>query len=385
MPSAATCATYLGSTPLPAFATLPKEYGPLAIVVFSLPLLGSAGLYPWLFAAEMIAVVLGVALLLHRIAPVGAGRVWLLNVMLGSAATAAARFDVVPAACTLLALVALTRGHHSWAYAALAAGTLLKIYPALLLPLFLIESWRMRGTIPLWRRGPGLYAAAVVMVEGVAWLLNPASALRPATFMRGRCVQVGSLPASLSALGALVSREPISFLYSYNSICQVSSGLGVLSAICIGMAMVGIAAVIVLYWRGAISLGLAALLLLALALLGSEVFSPQYLLWISPLVAWEFGLRDLRAFAGWCLVCLATTLCYPLSYHEPAARRTADHARYSGAAHRGAAQCAALGVGSGNRRGRLRQLAAGLYCANQLRISRSRMSRERGWPVRERL
>ena len=104
VPSAATCATYLGSTPLPAFATLPKEYGPLAIVVLSLPLLGSAGRYPWLFAAEMIAVVLGVALLLHRIAPVGAGRVWLLYVMLGSAAAAAARFDVVPAACTLLAL-----------------------------------------------------------------------------------------------------------------------------------------------------------------------------------------------------------------------------------------------------------------------------------------
>jgi len=52
----------------------------------------------------------------------------------------------------------------------------------------------------------------------------------------------------------------------------------------------------------------------ALAMLGSKVFSPQYLLWISPLVACEFGLRDLRAFAGWCLVCLATTLCYPLSY-----------------------------------------------------------------------
>ena len=112
-PSAAICATYLGSTPAAAFSTLPKEYGPLAMAVFSLPLLGPAGLYPWLFAVEMLAIVLGVALLLHRVGPFGAGHAWLLYVMLGSAATAAARFDVVPAACTLLALIALRRGRHS--------------------------------------------------------------------------------------------------------------------------------------------------------------------------------------------------------------------------------------------------------------------------------
>jgi hypothetical protein len=80
------------------------------------------------------------------------------------------------------------------------------------------------------------------------------------------------------------------------------------------LALVGIVGVVALFWRGRLSLGLAACLVLALAMLGSKVFSPQYLLWISPLVAWEYGLAELRAFLGWSLVCLATTLCYPLSY-----------------------------------------------------------------------
>ena len=218
-PSAAACAKYLGTTPAAAFFTLPKEYGPLAMGVFSLPLLGPAGLYPWLFAVEMLVIVLGVALLLHRVGPFGAGHAWLLYAMLGSAAVAAARFNVAPAACTLLALIALRRGRHGWAYLALAAGTLLKLYPALLLPLFLIESWRVRRTIPFWR-GPGIYAACCAAVEGLAWLLNPASVLGPLTFMQGRCVQVESLPATLSALIALTRDQPLAFSNGSNSICS---------------------------------------------------------------------------------------------------------------------------------------------------------------------
>ncbi len=313
IPSAVKCASFLGQTSPAAFATLPREYGPLAMVVFSLPLLGPAGFYPWLLAAEMLAVVLALGVVLHRLGPFGAGHAWLLYVMLGSAATAAARFDVVPAACTLLALIALKRGHVTWGYLALAVGTLLKLYPVLLLPLFLIESWRQRRTVPLWR-GPSVYAGSVALVEGLAWLLNPASVLAPLTFLQGRCTQVESLPATLSALIAAARSQPLAFNYGANSVCQISPALGALSLLCTGLAVVGVIAVVALFWRGTLSLGLAAILVLALAMLGSKVFSPQYVLWISPIVAWEFGLSNLRAFAGWCLVCLATTLCYPLSY-----------------------------------------------------------------------
>jgi uncharacterized membrane protein len=315
VPSAKVCAYYLSAAPAAPFHTLPREYGPLALLVFSLPLVGPSALYPWIFAFAMALIVVGLALLLQRVGTVGAGHSWLLYVMLGSMATAAARFDVVPAACTLLALVALRRGRQGWAYAALAAGTLLKLYPALLLPLFLIESWRGRHEKPLWR-GPALFAGVVAVVEGCVALLNPAAVLAPLGFLQGRCVQVESLPATLAALGTLLRGHRPAFAYSpqYNSICQMSPGLELFATLCTVLALAGIVGVVALHWRGRLSLGLAACLVLALAMLGSKVFSPQYVLWISPLVAWEYGLAELRAFLGWSLVCLATTLCYPLAY-----------------------------------------------------------------------
>jgi hypothetical protein len=340
------CATYLGAVPVSAFHTLPREYGALALAVFSLPLLGPPSLYPWIFAAAMLATVLGLALILHRVGPPGAGHAWLLYVMLGSAATAAARFDVIPAACTLLALIALRRGRHGWAYAALAAGTLLKLYPVLLLPLFLIESWRIRDRTPV-LRGPAVFAAGIALPEGAVWLLNPASAAGPAAFLGGRCVQVESVPASLSALLALIRGQSLAFTYRYNSICQISPGLGALSLLCAVLALGGILATLVLYGRGRLSLGLAASLVLAVAMLGSKVFSPQYLLWIGPIYAWEYGMRDLRAFVGWSLVCLATTLCYPLAYTSlvlVALRTTPDTAVPLTAGLRNTLLCALVAV-----------------------------------------
>ncbi|MGH2516562.1 MAG: glycosyltransferase 87 family protein [Ktedonobacterales bacterium] len=307
------CPVYLGALPAHPFAALPREYGPLALIPFSLPALAlSAAVYPWLFATEMLAVIYAVTWLLHRDGAPGAAHAWLFYAMLGSMATAAGRFDIVPSACVVVALIALRQDRQRLAYAALAAGVLLKFYPLLLLPLFLIATWRARRSQPLWR-GPAMFAGITAAVLGVAALLNPARALDPLRFMGSRCVQVESLPATLSYLWARLTGGGVTYVYSYNATCQQSAGLYPLATLCTLLAVVGIGAVVYLYWRGRVSLVLAAILILCLAMVGTKVFSPQYLLWVSPLVALEYGLH-IRAFLAWGAVCLATTLCYPLSY-----------------------------------------------------------------------
>lgn len=307
-----TCPVYLGDIPSRVFSALPREYGPLALIPFSLPALAPGPAYSWLFAVEMLCVIFAVTWLLHRYGAPGAAHAWLFYAMLGSMATAAGRFDIVPSACVVLALVALRRDREKLAYAALAAGVLLKFYPLLLLPLFLIHTWRSRYRQPLWH-GPAVFAGITACVLGCAALLNPSRVLDPLRFMGSRCVQVESLPATLSYLWTRLTGGDVSYTYSFNATCQRSAGLDALAALCTLLALAGIALVVYLFWRGHVSLPLAAILTLSLAMIGTKVFSPQYLLWVSPLVALAYGLR-IRAFLAWGAVCLATTLCYPLSY-----------------------------------------------------------------------
>ena len=219
----------------------------------------------------------------------------------------------------------------------------------------------MRGTIPLWR-GPGLYAAAVVMVEGVAWLLNPASALGPATLCADAVCRWSRCPP----------RSPPSARWSAGTH---------LFPLQLQLDLPGLVGPGVLYWRGAIWLGLAALLLLALAMLGSRCSAHR----IYPSVRWWRGslacVTSARSRVG-ASSALRRRSAIPFPTRACCSSHRIPRPIQRCRSPRGCA-CAALGVGSGPSWGR-RQLAVGLYCANQLRISRSRMSRERGWPVRER-
>jgi hypothetical protein len=306
------CNALIGSIPAIPFHVLPREYGPLALVIFVLPALATGMLYPWLFALEMLLAVWGIALALARWGAPGAGHAWMMYAMMGSMVTALGRFDVAPALCVVLALVALRRGRQNWAYAALALGVLLKFYPLLLLPLFLIETWRTRRKHSPWQ-GPALFAGATLAGEGLAAAINPSAVLEPFFFMSNRCVQVESLPSTLSYALARLTGNQVSFAYAYRAMCQTSVGVEGFAAAAPLLAAASMAVVAVLFARGRIALLPAVALTLCLAVLGTRVFSPQYLLWISPLVALAWGLKA-RAFLAWGAVCLLTTLCYPLSY-----------------------------------------------------------------------
>jgi hypothetical protein len=232
--------------------------------------------------------------------------------MLGSMTLAAGRFDVLPSTCLVVAIIAARRGRLPLAYGALALGTLLKLYPVALLPLLLIESWRARDREPLWR-GPALFAGLIAAGEGLAAALSPTSLLSPFSFMSARCAQVESLPASLGYLWAQVTRAPLTYPYDFNSTCLQTPSLPAAEMIALALGLATLTLAIALYWRRRLTLGQAALLFLAALIIGSKVFSPQYLLWLSPLVALEYG-ADLAALLGWSIVCVATTLSFPFSY-----------------------------------------------------------------------
>ncbi|MCP3097541.1 DUF2029 domain-containing protein [Myxococcus sp. K15C18031901] len=100
------------------------------------------------------------------------------------------RYDLIPAALTMVALLALARRRDTLAGLALAVGVVTKLYPVVLVPLAVMVCWK-RGT---------LARLLVGLTLGVAPLL-PLSAVWPwwgfATFHVDRGLQVESLGASL--------------------------------------------------------------------------------------------------------------------------------------------------------------------------------------------
>lgn len=306
------CLLPLSAFPVAPFHALPAEYGPLALLAFLPPLVLPAAWYTLGFFVEMGLVVVALAWALDRYGAPGAGHIWLVYALTGSMVLAAGRFDALPSACVVIALIALRRGRLSWAYTALAIGALFKFYPVILLPLALIISWRARKYAPLWR-GPTLFAVIVAVTEALAALINPTGLLGPLSFMGARCTQVESLPATLGFLWARFSGASVTFSYAYNSDCLQSAGIAAAGLLALIAALIGMALTIALYWRRKLSLGLAAILLIALLILGSKVFSPQYLLWLSPLVALEYG-ADAVALLAWGAICLSTTIGFPLAY-----------------------------------------------------------------------
>ncbi len=294
------------------FHVVPAEYGPLALFLFLPPLLFPAAWYGHAFHLEMALIVVALAFLLERYGAQGAGYAWLLFALIGDMVPATARFDMAPVACVVLALIAVKRQRLTFAYAALALGVLLKLYPLALLPLLLIESWRLRGREPIWR-GPALFLGLVAVVEAPLLAFAPSATLLPLTFMGARCVQVDSLPASLGFVWATFTHARPTFTLAFNSTCEAAPGLGAAMDIALALGLVGATLTMMLFWRKRLTLNVASILMLGSFILSSKVLSPQYLLWISPIVALEYGL-SMAALAGWGAVCFCTTLCFPLAY-----------------------------------------------------------------------
>src|SRR6266516_4847663 len=124
----------------PPLHMLPLEYPPFALVIFSLPLFVPLLYYQLVFAVLMALVSTLIYWLLLHYAPRGSALAFTFYLFIGVLALAQERFDLVPAALTLLCLIAAERKHWAFAYIALAFGFLIKIYPILfLLALFIAE------------------------------------------------------------------------------------------------------------------------------------------------------------------------------------------------------------------------------------------------------
>jgi len=297
------------------------EYPPAALPVFVVPALGDGGSdtyerrFEGLMAALGVACVLVVAFASSWLwAPVivGAAPLLLGSVMLS-------RFDLWPAVLTAAAMALLVAGRFRLGLGALGIATAAKLYPAVLAPIALAHVWRSRG-----RREAAVCAAAFAGI--LAATVLPFAVIAPGgvwdAFWRqaGRPLQLESLGSAFLLAAHHVFGLDVTMESSHGS-QNLAGGLpdtvAVLSTL---LQLAALVAIWVWHARGPATterlLVAGAAAVCAFVAFG-KVLSPQFLIWLIPLVAL---VRDRVAAALLAAALVLTQLWFPYRYWDLALR-----------------------------------------------------------------
>ena len=294
---------------------LPPEYPPLSLVPFSVTLTPVAD-YGVVFVVAMAALFIGGWVLIARTGSRSAATAYAVYMLAAGPWTLLGRYDLVPAMVVAGAILAAGRRHWRVAYALLAAGVLLKLYPVFLVPIFVIEQWRLaasseRGSaagVARFATGPALFAAIVAAGALVAALVDPAGWVSPIGYALHRPVQAESVPATVLWLMAGFG-APGRLEHSFSSVNVIAAGSSMVTAAALAALAAGCVTVWLRQYAGRLAFGRACLACVIVVVLTSRVFSPQYLIWLLPLVALEVGLDPV-----WIGICILTFIDYPLMY-----------------------------------------------------------------------
>ncbi|HLH62710.1 MAG TPA: glycosyltransferase family 87 protein [Ktedonobacteraceae bacterium] len=297
------------------FHALPPEYPFLTLVAFSLPLLAPFSLYQVVFAIFMALVAGLIYFVIKLNRSTGAAIAFAFYLALGSWALAETRFDLIPAALTLGAVILAAKARWNWSFVLLALATMLKFYPVVLVVPFLIaQQMQYTDKWASWRRWSalGLFVGICVLVTAISLVLNVANTLVPFSYFLNRPIQVESLPGVLLWLGNFVGR-PVQYTFIYQSLNFTSSLSSKVSLLSTGLLVAGLLFTWWLQWRGKLDIFTASLMTLLVVMVMGKVFSPQYLMWVTPLIAY-IGKANWRWLLSWGVVCLLTLIDFPIIY-----------------------------------------------------------------------
>jgi hypothetical protein len=301
------------------------EYPPGSLPAFVPPALFSASQasYINLFSLEM-ALTLVVTLLLTALGArrLGGSGTWILPAATFVLAAlllypvAVTRYDAVVALTLGLAVFFATLGgrYLPLAYASLGLGTAAKFVPLLaVLPLALTR----RGVA----RGCGVFLAVVALFFVPLALLGGRGLLQSFAYQAERGLQVESLAASV--LMFLHSAESIVFEHGAFEVRGEGAGLATSLTPILTLLLLAVTG-FAMWWEfrrcGGLGVGAfprhAAALILAF-MLGSRVLSPQYLIWLLPLVPLSAGgLVGTIICVLFLAACFTTTLVFPIHYAD---------------------------------------------------------------------
>lgn len=302
------------------------EYPPGALPAFLGPALvtSAPGSYDTAFAGLMIVCLAALgAFVAGALRSLGASRL-----RIGGALAALAggmlllgpftltRFDLVPAAVAAGAVAAVLAGRERLGAAALGAAIATKLYPAVLLPLFVARSWRRHGRAEA-LRSLGITLGVVALVYAPFALLAPTGIGRSVWQQLGRPLQIESLGSALLLALHHVFALPLDWASGHGSQNLTGTVSAVAAAATTTAGVAALAAVWVAFARGDAGderfIRFAAAAAVAFVAFG-KVLSPQFLVWLLPLVPLVAGGRGAVGSVLLVLACALTRLWFPGDY-----------------------------------------------------------------------
>jgi hypothetical protein len=270
------------------------EYPPSSLLAFLPPAVFTSTRleYVTAFAYEM-ALALSVALALTAFVARRTWGSWVIPTVTFAAATiildnvALSRYDAIVALTLAIAALCATLGgrYVVFAYASLGFGAAAKLVPTLAtLPLALIR----RGAI----RGYAIFLGVLALFFAPALLFGRAAFVESFAYHAERGLQVETLAASILIKLGLVNdvRE------GYGSHNVLGPGVELATSLSLPITGVLLLITVLVMYRayrletlGAEQYSRYAAALILAFMLGSKVLSPQYLIWLLPLVPVSFG------------------------------------------------------------------------------------------------
>jgi hypothetical protein len=301
------------------------EYPPGALPAFALPALlsddseGFRDVFEWLMAACGVAAVLLAAVALAGLRASRARTVAALALaagfplLLGSVVLT--RFDLYPAALVAGAVAALVHRRDRLGFGLLGAAIAVKLYPAVLVPLAAAYVWRRRG-----RREAlvcvGVAAGIVALVFLPFLLVAPDGVAHSIGHQLSRPLQIESLGAALYLAAHHLLGLDVEMRSGHGSQNVHAAGTGAAAVL---LSVVQLAVLVWIWLRRPGSpeelVRWSAAALVAFVALG-KVLSPQFLIWLVPVVPLVAGLRGLRASVLLAGGLVLTQLWFPSRYWD---------------------------------------------------------------------
>jgi uncharacterized membrane protein len=247
----------------------------------------------------------------------------LAPLMLGSVVLT--RFDFWPAALLAGALAALAAGRDRLGFGVLAVATAAKLYPAVVLPVALVWLARRRGlreaAVAL-----GVFAAMLGAIVLPFAILSPGGLADSLTDQVGRPLQIESLGASFLLAAHQLGVYDATVVSTHGSQNLDGTLPDALAAVQTALQLLALVIVWIFVARGhpdreRLLAGSAAAVVAFVAL--GKVLSPQFLIWLVPLVPLLAGGAGVTACWVLAAALVTTQLWFPLRYWHVVALESA--------------------------------------------------------------
>ncbi len=228
------------------------------------------------------------------------------------------RFDFWPAALVALALAALLWSRIVLSAVLLGTAVAAKLWPVILVPLVIVWLIRNRG-----KRAAAVWSAVAAAVVA-AWFL-PFAVLSPGGVEHSfreqlsRPLQIESLGGAILLAAHQVFPTTLHMVHSYGSQNLIGSGAHFTTVATTLVEVAAYITIVVIFARGRAGdeqflLAGAAVVVVAIAF--GKVFSPQFLIWLIPLVPLVRGRRSGLVVPLFASALVLTQLYFPGHYWE---------------------------------------------------------------------